>query len=1170
MTESTKLSTKIIKTLPAVAGVVAGAAAIPALGPDAIAPAAFFGAMTQTSLAALYESYIGDLFGKAKDWIGDPKRDTKTFLQNEHLRKLVVLSIEQTIRSLVDDSKMPNAAKDKLPLVADNVQPTWEALSDDLAAHLVQVDLIDNDIQRGFVEARDNPNPKTLTVEHWDEFLSEIESRFPESYMTPDGKTYIAKRLHHDLLTNVRTLATKDTETGGAAFAALQLRILADIYGAVKDTQKQVKGSKGKTKKADKKVLKKQKKLMRQLRLVGGTLTKRHDRIIGHFQALGDKIDDLPNQDQFNAAISELKQNHSNWSNALTEINNKLDQIGDGVDSANDKLDEVLDILLPDDPNIAADAPDQQISNVRKQINVQRRFIARKQLMDNLIAKLNTSNRTAITQTAAIHGLGGVGKTQLALEYVLRHENQYKIVWWIKAETEQGILTDLAGLGEELGLPVGKELEANVNRLLKHLATISDWLLVYDNIPEVDDVRKWLPGSENGQILITSRSTKWGGVANPLTVKVMEPAEAIELLLTRSGDDNKAAAIEIAQRVGHLPLALEVAAAFCESTETSLAEYNQLLANRGLELLDIQQAANYPDVISATWQQSFDKAKDDCKQVVDILNTLAFVDADDFPLSVLETKLGDTLLLKKALKELLKYSLVQINKDEQSVSIHRLVQEVYRDHLSDGDNDVSIINTLALLAGVIETNTTDRHESSTWFEYLFPHCQAFCSYAATFINKQLEQNVDSQPNPNRKAIANLARVYNEMANYLVAIARYSDAESLLLRALNFAEESFGPNALPVSYLLNNFSLLLKATSRSDEAVPIMHRVLEINETLLGSHHQTVATMLNNLAEVLQDLGRLNEAEPLLRRALAINEKLLDESHPHVATVLSNLAWLLNITNRWGEAEPMMRRALRIHEQSYGPDHTSVATDLNNLAHLLQTTGKIAEAEPLIRRALEIDKTSYGPNHPRVAVRLSNLAKLFHASNRTSEAEPLMRRALEIDENSLGPEHPNVAIRLNNLAQLMKATNRLEDAEPLMRRALEIVENSFGAEHPKVAIGLNNLASLLQDTHRLEEAEPLMRRALKINENTFGPDHPNVAVQLNNLASLLTDTGRLKEAEPLFVRAIKVHVKSKAANGFEHPHMKPIINNFKGLLQRMGLSEKEIEQRIQSILNADNE
>ena len=385
----------------------------------------------------------------------------------------------------------------------------------------------------------------------------------------------------------------------------------------------------------------------------------------------------------------------------------------------------------------------------------------------------------------------------------------------------------------------------------------------------------------------------------------------------------------------------------------------------------------------------------------------------------------------------------------------------------------------------------------------------------------------------------------EIATRLRTSSLFSEAESLLVRALALTEKTTGPEHPSVATGLNNLSTLFLETNRPAEAEPLMRRALAINEASFGPEHPKVATNLNNLAQLLKSTNRLAEAEPLMRRALAIDEASFGPEHPSVAIRLNNLSTLFLETNRLAEAEPLMRRALAIDEAAFGPEHPKVAIRLNNLAQLLKSINRLAEAEPLMRRALAINEASFGPEHPSVAVRLNNLAQLLMNTNRSAEAEPLMRRALAIDEASFGPEHPSVAIRLNNLSTLFLETNRPAEAEPLMRRALAINEASFGPEHPDVAVRLNNLAQLLKNTNRSAEAEPLMYRALAINEASFGPEHPSVATSLNNLAQLLRSTNRLAEAEPLLRRALAV---SEASFGPEHPNVAASLNNLALLLQ----------------------
>jgi tetratricopeptide (TPR) repeat protein len=410
----------------------------------------------------------------------------------------------------------------------------------------------------------------------------------------------------------------------------------------------------------------------------------------------------------------------------------------------------------------------------------------------------------------------------------------------------------------------------------------------------------------------------------------------------------------------------------------------------------------------------------------------------------------------------------------------------------------------------------------------------------------------------------VGNILNSLAVLLMDSGRFEEAEAMMRKSLAIAQAS-GDSDQPDPSLasrLNNLGLLLSETKRVSEAEPLMRQALGIDETVYGTEHPRVATDLNSLATLLIAKGRRTDAKPLLARTLAIIEASYGSTHPSVAIALNNFSYLLLDEFCLQEAEPLLRRALKITEDAYGTNHPQVATGLIALTNLLYKKNLFQEAEPLMRRALEIFESSHGPKHPEVAVALGNLALLLQETNRQAEAEPLMQRALAIDEASYGPNHPAVARDLGNLGGLLQSTGRLEAAEPLIQRALAIDEASCGSHHPNVARDLNQLAQLLQATNRLGQAEPLIRRALAIDEASYGLCHPNVARDLTTLVELLQEKGRLPEAEPLLGRAFSILLTTM---GSEHPKTLKVRSQCTSLLQTMGLSEPEIQVKLQALL-----
>ncbi len=759
----------------------------------------------------------------------------------------------------------------------------------------------------------------------------------------------------------------------------------------------------------------------------------------------------------------------------------------------------------------------------------------------------------------ALHGLGGVGKTRLAVEYAWRHVEDYNAILFVRSDTLRNLRSNLAALAgpQVLDLPEQQapEEEARVVAVLRWLHEYPGWLLILDNADGRDAAHaaeELLKDLHGGHVLITSRLSQWSGCVETLELDVLQPDDATCFLMERTSrmrrqqptDENDADAL--ARELGGLALALEQAGAHISYRRCSIADYTR---DWRAQLPAVQEwhdprLMKYPCSVAVTWQTTINMLR---LGEIAHLRLLAWFAADPIPFSVINgvaaediwhdavVQLSDEIRVAQespgrpldALAELANFSMVQWDADAQNISVHRVVQEIIRTRIPKDEKSKWLTLSLRLLDVTKPGNPQDVRTWPLW-ESLRPHI-ALCVAMGDQVGIQ---------DPT-------ATLMNDLSRFLFAKALYVEAEPVMRRVLAIYEKCFGPEHPEIATALTNLAQLLQSTNRLAEAEPLMRRVVGLIEKRYGKKHPIIARALSNLAMLLLTTNRLAEAETLMRRVLALDEKCFGPEHPEVANDLNNLSQLLKTTNRLAEAEPLMRRALAIYEKSFGPEHPDVATALNNLAQLLRISNQLAEAESDFRRALAIDEKSFGPEHPKVAGVLSNLAMLFKSTNRLGEAEPLMRRALEIDEKSFGPEHFNVARSLNNLAQLLEATNRLAEAEPFVRRALAIYEKSFGPEHPDVAIALNNLAQLLNATNRLAEAEPLMRRVVIIFEKSLGGNHPKLATALNNLAGLLLDLNRPAEAEPLMRRALKLDEKSF---GLGHTDVAIDLNNLAQLLK----------------------
>jgi tetratricopeptide (TPR) repeat protein len=512
------------------------------------------------------------------------------------------------------------------------------------------------------------------------------------------------------------------------------------------------------------------------------------------------------------------------------------------------------------------------------------------------------STATAIV-TAAIHGLGGVGKTRAAIEYAWQYVEDYSAVLFVSAETPALLRQNLAELTgpEALNLAEQEVADESVRRAatLQWLAEHDGWLLILDNIdtPAAQAaVRDVLARVRGGHVLLTSRLSDWSGAVQPLAMDVLDPADAAQFL-TASTDDRRhhqptdaADATALSNELGGLAVALEQAAAYVSRKRISLGAYLGLWRRQANEVQGWYDPAlmAYPRSVAVTWQATLDQLG---AGELALLRLLAWLAPEPLPLSALEDEMvaavwneaagrlsglePPSVTLIDALGTLADYSMVSWNTKTQTVSMHRVVQEVLRTRLDESARREWLQLSLRLLEAALPPGSPD--DVRTW------------------------------------------GVWDPLRPHVRAAVQQGDA-------LGVAE--------PTTSLMGELGVLLWAKALHTEAETLERRALAIDAASYGADHPAVAVRLNNLAQTLHALNRLAEAESLMRRALTIDEASYGADHPSVARDLNNLASLLQGTNRLDEAEPLMRRALTIDEASHDANHPDVARDLNNLARLL--------------------------------------------------------------------------------------------------------------------------------------------------------------------------------------------------------------------------------------------
>src|SRR5271166_4900942 len=564
-------------------------------------------------------------------------------------------------------------------------------------------------------------------------------------------------------------------------------------------------------------------------------------------------------------------------------------------------------------------------------------FKGRDAALVELMQRLMGGEGRAVGLTArqAIHGLGAVGKTRLAIEYAWRHATDYEnALLFVSARSPVDLRANLAELCNPLVLylPEWNQPEEIIRlaAVFRWLSEHSGWLLILDNAdtPEAAaEVEKTLPQLQGGEVIITSRVADWSTAVHPVELDVLAEEDAAAFLLERTElrrkkilTDSEAAAV--ARDLGGLALALEQGGAYVAKIRVSLSEYRRRWESRKEEVLawHDEMLMKYPKSVATTWQTTIEELSQSERK---LLNILAWLAPEPIPLSLLEGNIVDGADPRDALAGLASWSLARWMADREGFTVHRLVQEITRQRLSGNEKHNALDSAVALLDRALPSPEWDQKGWQLW-ERLAPHCR-------TLLNDLRGHVLEPKA----------TRIMNQLALWLSDRAEHGEAEPLYRWALEIDEKSFGPDHPRVARDLSNLAKLLGETNRHDEAEALIRRALKIDEKSFGPDHPRVAIRLSNLAELLGQTNRHDEAEPLIRRALKIDEKGLGPDHPNVAIRLNNLATLLYATNRHAEAEPLLRRALRIYGQfnhRTGHEHPQFRTAIENYVALLTAMG----------------------------------------------------------------------------------------------------------------------------------------------------------------------------------------------------------------------------------------
>lgn len=726
--------------------------------------------------------------------------------------------------------------------------------------------------------------------------------------------------------------------------------------------------------------------------------------------------------------------------------------------------------------------------------------------------------RVAIT---ALHGLRGVGKTTLAAAYAERHRGDYRATWWIRAQTEPTMRADLVALGVRLGWIVADEEEefALATAMTRLRDEGEGVLLVYDNAISADELRPYLPHGGGAHLVVTSNAHAWRGLAAPIEIRLWPKEIGAEYLVARTGrSEENAAALDLSETLGGLPLAHEQAAAYCERLGVSLAEYLRRFEAAPARLLDARKdaPADYHDrmTVAKTFGLAIDEAAKLHPAAEPLIVHAALLAPEPIPLYLFaegRQRFGEPIAsaladdgLDEAIATLRAFALVDRETilDErdptittESIRLHRLVRQVASSR-REGDAREDALRTLVHIMSAVYPRTVFSDPRS------WPRTRRLDAVALELVTSPLPRGVEQE----------VVELLSGLAFHRYGVlAAYAQARLLFERALQMCERVFGVSHRGTAICLSNLARLLQTQNDYAQARRLYERALAIREKVMGPEHPDTASSLNDLGRLLRHQRDLTSAQHFVERALAIRQKVLGPNHPETASSLNNFGRLLQTNGKTEGAASCFRDALRINEQELGPEHHQTLGTMGNLASLLKDQGDLSGARALNERILSFRETAYGPDHPLTATSLSELASLLQREGKLSEARMLLERSLAIFESKQGASHRNTAATINKLARVLQSEGDLAGARPLYERALAINEEKFGPDNQITNIVRLNLARLLLQTNDPDGAMILGEVALAAHHRNQGRRNHWTKKSAQVVADALDALGRTGEA-----------------------------------------------------------
>ncbi|MBV9143657.1 MAG: tetratricopeptide repeat protein [Pseudonocardiales bacterium] len=752
-------------------------------------------------------------------------------------------------------------------------------------------------------------------------------------------------------------------------------------------------------------------------------------------------------------------------------------------------------------------------------------FTGREELLRQLRGSVGTDVTAVVPH--ALHGLGGVGKTQVAIEYAYRYQSDYDVVWWISADQPVLVRSSLAALAPHLGLPPAtatgiEDAATAVLDALRRGDPYDRWLLIFDNADQPEDINDIIPRGP-GHVLITSRNHRWQAVVDTVLVNVFSRAESVAFLNKRvSSAISEPDATQLAQELGDLPLALEQAGALQAETGMSVDEYLRLLKEQTSELLAESKPSEYPRSMTAAWKLSVSKLNEQLPEAVELLRCCAFFGPEPIPRDVflravqgvqprLSGLLAKPILLTRAIRELARFALARIDTVSRTIQVHRLIQALLREELSPAERELFRQDAHLLLTAAAPKNPDDIAQWPLYAElaaHVGPSGVDACQDSAT------------------------RRFALDTARYLYLSGNGQSSRALLERLLDRWKSDSGADHPDVLEAQRHLGNTLRDLGEYHAAYDLTRVTLERSQQILGPRHELTLVLMNGFGADLRARGEFGAARELDEQSYRLHEESLGAKHPRTLRVMNSLALDYGLSSDYQAARELHQRTyLHQNEATSGASKSDVLASWSGLSRAVRLCGEYVEARYLGDDAYEFGRQQLGADHRWTLRTAKELSIALRRAAAYDEALELARDVFERFTRIFGADHPDTLAAAMSLSNILRTIDQIDEAFELAEDTVKRYPKVYGSDHPYNHGCAGNLALLLRVRGDLARARQLNEASLTGLDAKLTRDHHYPLTVATNLASDLADLG-----DPAAAREVgeDTYARLRPLLGEDHP------------------------------------